>query len=217
MVSDVYTFLPLCSIIACTVLRSTASVLIVCIVESTERALKTFQLLTVDFLSIDMCTSVLTLDALLVSVFPNLDGETFEGFGAQILPTDSVIRAELSRDILLSCSSITATESDIMWSSEGNITFDELTLSELLSGMEKFSGSGSDNTRAFEFQYDYYDEGGTDAPFMPFNASVIFAIISSDAINEGTLSCNSSQSGETVALHFSSGKSTVLIECIRTD
>ena len=155
------------------------------------------------------------LDELLVGVFPDVfisNGEFIGSSleGTSILPTDSVVKAELPRDILISCSSVTAT--DVVWSSEGNITFRELTEDDLLGAMHNFDGSGSGSGR----QTIVNDSiaGGADDFLTPVNGSFIFAMISSDAINEGTLECLSLQSGEKVALHFSSGKSIVSTECI---
>ena len=146
-----------------------------------------------------------------MEVFPDVftfDGEIIGSLeGTSILPTDSVVKAELPRDILISCSSVTAT--DVVWSSEGNITFQELTLDELFGATNNFSesGSGSGSGSRFGNETIANDSNTGSADFLQLvNGSIVFAMISSDAINEGTLECYSLQSGERVALHFSSGK-----------
>ena len=158
------------------------------------------------------------LDELLVVVFPDVfisNGEIIGSLeGTSILPTDSVVKAELPRDILISCSSVTAT--DVVWLSEGNITFRELTLDDLLGAMHNFDGSGSGSGSGRQTIVNDSIAGGANDVLTPVNGSFIFAMISSDAINEGTLECLSLQSGEKVALHFSSGKSIVSTECIRS-
>ena len=142
-----------------------------------------------------------------MEVFPDVftfDGEIIGSLeGTSILPTDSVVKAELPRDILISCSSVTAT--DVVWSSEGNITFQELTLDELFGATNNFSESGSGSGSGSRFGNETIANDSAD--FLQLvNGSIVFAMISSDAINEGTLECYSLQSGEKVALHFGSGK-----------
>jgi hypothetical protein len=155
--------------------------------------------------SVTLDVQVFRRDELLVEVFPDVftfDGEIIGSLeGTSILPTDSVVKAELPRDILISCSSVTAT--DVVWSSEGNITFQELTLDELFGATNNFSESGSGSGSGSRFGNETIANDSAD--FLQLvNGSIVFAMISSDAINEGTVECYSLQSGEKVALHFSS-------------